>query len=45
MANIVDHAVEPMQQSIITIRLLMQYLRTMVGDVREQRQSSYETVE
>lgn len=36
MANIVDHAVEPMQQSISTARLLMQYLQTMMGVIKEQ---------
>lgn len=45
MVNIADHAVEPLQKSIVTVRLLMQYLRVMIGDVREQRQSTYTTVE
>ena len=36
MVNIVDHAVVPMQQSISTARLLMQYLQTMMGVIKEQ---------
>jgi hypothetical protein len=34
MINIADHAVEPMKQSIITVRQLMQYVQTMMGTIR-----------
>ena len=37
MVNIADHGVEPMQQSIVTVRQLMQYLQTMMGAILEQR--------
>lgn len=36
MVNIADHGVEPMQQSIVTVRQLMQYLQTMMGAIKEQ---------
>ncbi len=36
--NIVDHAAEPMQQSIVTVRQLMQYLQTMMGNIRSKQQ-------
>ena len=37
MVNIADHGVEPMKQSIVTVRQLMQYLQTMIGIIQEQR--------
>ena len=36
MINIADHAIEPMQQSTIVMRQLLQYLRTIMGAVKEQ---------
>ena len=38
MINIADHAAEPMQQSVVTVRQLVQYLRTFMGDVQSQQQ-------
>jgi hypothetical protein len=37
MVNIADHAAEPMQQSIVTVRQLMQYLQTMMGSIRQKQ--------
>ena len=37
MVNIVDHAADPMKQSIVTVRQLMQYLQTMMGTIREKQ--------
>ena len=34
MFNIVDHAAEPMQQSIITVRQLIQYMQTLMGTIQ-----------
>ena len=34
--NIIDHAAEPMQQSIIVVRQLMQYLQTLIGTMQQQ---------
>ena len=34
MINIMDHSVEPMQQSMITIRQLLQYVQTLVGTLK-----------
>ena len=31
MINIADHAAEPMQQSLVTVRQLMQYVQTIIG--------------
>jgi hypothetical protein len=36
--NIIDHAAEPMQQSIIVVRQLMQYLQTLIGTMQQQRE-------
>ena len=35
--NIVDHAAEPMQQSIIVVRLLLQYVQTLFGTYRQSQ--------
>lgn len=37
MLNIADHAAEPMQQSLITVRQLIQYVQTMVGYLKSQQ--------
>ena len=37
MINIADHAVEPMQQSAIVVRQLMQYIQTLVGGLQNQQ--------
>ena len=37
MINIADHAVEPMQQSLVTVRQLMQYIQTLVGGLQNQQ--------
>jgi hypothetical protein len=34
--NIIDHAAEPMQQSVIVVRQLMQYLQTIIGTMQQQ---------
>lgn len=34
--NIFDHAAEPMQQSIVVVRQLMQYLQTLMGNMQQQ---------
>ena len=34
MINIIDHAADPMKQSIVTVRQLMQYLQTMMGTIK-----------
>ena len=36
--NIIDHAAEPMQQSIVVVRQLMQYLQTLIGTMQQQRE-------
>jgi hypothetical protein len=38
MINIADHAVEPMQQSLITVRQLMMYIQTLTGTFKSQQQ-------
>ncbi len=38
MINIADHAVEPMQQSILVVRQLIQYFRTLLGGMGEQQE-------
>jgi hypothetical protein len=41
--NIIDHAVEPMQQSIITVRQLLQFVQTYMAQLqRSQSQNSEE---
>ena len=35
--NIIDHAVEPMQQSIIVVRQLLQYVQTLFGTYQQQQ--------
>ena len=35
--NIIDHAAEPMQQSIIVVRQLLQYLQTIMGTMQQQK--------
>ena len=37
MINIADHAAEPMQQSAIVVRQLMQYIQTLVGGLQNQQ--------
>ena len=37
MVNIVDHAADPMKESIVTVRQLMQYLQTMMGTIRQKQ--------
>ena len=34
--NIIDHAAEPMQQSIIVVRQLLQYVQTLFGTYQQQ---------
>ena len=34
--NIIDHAAEPMQQSIIVVRQLLQYIQTLFGIYQQQ---------
>jgi hypothetical protein len=34
--NIIDHAAEPMQQSVIVVRQLLQYLQTIIGTMQQQ---------
>jgi hypothetical protein len=36
MINIMDHSVEPMQQSLIIMRQLMQYIQTLLGGMQAQ---------
>ena len=38
--NIVDHAAEPMQQSIITVRQLLQYVQTLMGSLKVNQQAN-----
>ena len=38
MINIADHAVEPLQQSIVTVRQLMQYVQTLTGTIQTKQQ-------
>ena len=40
MINIVDHAAEPMQQSIITVRQLMQFIQTLTSTIKEKQQKN-----
>ena len=35
--NIIDHAAEPMQQSIIVVRQLLQYVQTLFGTYQQQQ--------
>ena len=35
--NIIDHAAEPMQQSIIVVRQLLQYVQTLFGTYQQQK--------
>ena len=35
--NIIDHAVEPMQQSIIVVRQLLQYVQTLFDTYQQQQ--------
>ena len=35
--NIIDHAAEPMQQSIIVVRQLLQYVQGLVGTYQQQQ--------
>ena len=37
MINIADHAAEPMQQSAIVVRQLMQFIQTLVGGLQNQQ--------
>ena len=37
MINIIDHAAEPVQQSIVTVRQLIQYMQTLIMQVREKQ--------
>ena len=34
--NIIDHAANPMQQSIIVVRQLLQYMQTLFGTYQQQ---------
>ena len=38
MINIADHAVEPVQQSLVTVRQLIQYLLTLTGTIQAKQQ-------
>jgi hypothetical protein len=42
MINIVDHAAEPMQQSTVVMRQLMQYFQKMMGVVKQRKQEQRE---
>jgi hypothetical protein len=35
--NIIDHTADPLKQSIITVRQLMQYLQTMMGNIKSNQ--------
>jgi hypothetical protein len=37
MINIADHAIEPMQQSLITVRQLMQYVQAIMGNINSKK--------
>ena len=40
--NIIDHAVEPMQQSIITVRQLLQFIQTYISQMRNSQANQSE---
>ena len=37
MINIADHAIEPMQQSLIVVRQLRQYIQTLMGEINNRK--------
>lgn len=39
MINIVDHAAQPMQQSIITVRQLIQFIQDFTGTIKDKQQA------